>query len=44
MVELADHPWFVGSQFHPEFQSRPFDPHPLFSAFVDAEIQHAGRR
>ena len=44
MIELADHPWFVGSQFHPEFQSGPFDPHPLFSAFVAAAIEHAGKR
>jgi CTP synthase len=43
MIELADHPWFVGSQFHPEFQSGPFDPHPLFSAFVEAAIRHAAR-
>ena len=44
MIELADHPWFVGCQFHPEFKSRPFDPHPLFSAFVEAAIRHAGAR
>jgi CTP synthase len=44
VVELAEHPFFVGSQFHPEFQSGPFDPHPLFSAFVEAAIRHAGQR
>jgi CTP synthase len=44
MIELADHPWFVGSQFHPEFQSGPFDPHPLFSAFVAATIERAKAR
>tara|TARA_B100000029_G_scaffold502917_1_gene578968 strand:+ start:676 stop:1059 length:384 start_codon:yes stop_codon:yes gene_type:complete len=36
IVELKDHPWFVGVQFHPEFKSRPFTPHPLFSSFVKA--------
>ncbi len=35
-VELVDHPWFVGVQFHPELKSRPFDPHPLFSSFIAA--------
>jgi len=38
IVELADHPWFVGCQFHPELQSRPTRPHPLFSAFVAATV------
>jgi CTP synthase len=36
IVELADHPWFLGCQFHPEFRSRPMDPHPLFESFVGA--------
>ena len=36
MIELADHPWFVGCQFHPELQSRPTRPHPLFAGFVAA--------
>ena len=36
MVEIADHPWFVGCQFHPEFKSRPDRPHPLFFGFVEA--------
>jgi CTP synthase len=36
MIELAGHPWFVGSQFHPEFRSRPNRPHPLFGGFVGA--------
>ncbi len=36
IVELRDHPWFVGSQFHPEFQSRPNRPHPLFCGFIAA--------
>jgi CTP synthase len=39
IVELKDHPWFVASQFHPEFRSRPDRPHPLFSGFVRAAIQ-----
>jgi CTP synthase len=38
IVELRDHPWFLGCQFHPEFKSRPIDPHPLFSAFIGAAI------
>lgn len=36
IVELKDHPWFIGVQFHPEFKSRPFSPHPIFSGFVKA--------
>jgi CTP synthase len=39
MCELGDHPWFVGCQFHPEFRSRPLQPHPLFVAFVAAAVQ-----
>ena len=35
-VEIADHPWFVGVQYHPELKSRPFDPHPLFASFIGA--------
>ncbi len=42
IVELRDHPWFVASQFHPEFRSRPDRPHPLFSGFVKAAIIYAG--
>ena len=38
IVELADHPWFVASQFHPEFKSRPERPHPLFDGFVGASL------
>jgi CTP synthase len=41
IIELADHPWFVASQFHPEFKSRPTRPHPLFRDFVGACIQQA---
>jgi CTP synthase len=40
MVELKDHPWFVGCQFHPEFKSRPNRPHPLFSGLVKAALQY----
>ncbi|MCK4690880.1 MAG: CTP synthase, partial [Desulfuromonadales bacterium] len=36
IVELVDHPWFLGCQFHPEFKSRPMEPHPLFESFVGA--------
>ena len=41
MIELKDHPWFVASQFHPEFKSRPNRPHPLFAGFVGASIRYA---
>jgi CTP synthase len=40
IVELANHPWFLGCQFHPEFKSRPFDCHPLFKGFIRAALQH----
>ena len=36
IVELSDHPWFIGVQFHPELKSKPFDPHPLFRDFIRA--------
>jgi CTP synthase len=42
IIEVADHPWFVASQFHPEFKSRPMRPHPLFRDFVGAAIQASG--
>jgi CTP synthase len=42
IVELADHPFMVGTQFHPEFLSRPNNPHPLFSAFIRSACEHAG--
>ena len=41
MIELADHPWFVGCQFHPEFTSTPRAGHPLFKAFVQAALDNA---
>jgi CTP synthase len=43
IVEIKDHPWFVGCQFHPEFKSRPMSPHPLFRAFIRAALTGAGR-
>ena len=43
IIELPDHPWFLACQFHPEFQSTPFEPHPLFRSFVGAAVRrHAG--
>ena len=42
IVELKDHPWFLGCQFHPEFKSRPMQPHPLFTAFIKAALAHQG--
>jgi CTP synthase len=39
IVELVDHPWFIGVQFHPEFKSKPLEPHPLFSQFVKASLK-----
>ncbi len=39
IVELAEHPWFVGVQFHPEFQSKPHRPHPLFAGFIGAALK-----
>jgi len=40
IVEALNHPWFLGCQFHPEFKSKPFDPHPLFAAFIGAALEH----
>ena len=40
IVELPDHPWFIGVQFHPEFRSRPNRPHPLFADFIRASLEH----
>jgi CTP synthase len=40
IVELKDHPWFLGCQFHPEFKSRPLDSHPLFKGFIKAALQN----
>ena len=41
IVERPDHPWFVGVQFHPELKSRPFEPHPLFSGFIEAAVRQS---
>lgn len=41
IVERPDHPWFVGVQFHPEYKSRPFDPHPLFAGFIGAALEQS---
>ncbi|MFY9611194.1 MAG: CTP synthase [Blastocatellia bacterium] len=43
IVELPDHPWFLGCQFHPEFKSKPLDPHPLFVSFIRAAYEHRVR-
>ncbi len=44
MIEVQDHPWFLGCQFHPEFKSRPMDPHPLFREFIRASLEYATTR
>jgi CTP synthase len=49
MIELPDHPWFIGVQFHPELKSQPLNPHPLFKAFIAAALArkqgaHAARK
>ncbi len=41
IIEYADHPWFIGVQFHPELKSRPFEPHPLFSSFIGAAVEQS---
>jgi len=41
IMEIPDHPWFIGVQFHPELKSRPFDPHPLFASFIEAAVQQS---
>ncbi len=40
IIEAPDHPWFLGCQFHPEFKSKPLEPHPLFAAFIGAALEH----
>ena len=42
IVEISDHPFFIGAQFHPEFQSRPNHPHPIFAGFIAAALKHHG--
>jgi CTP synthase len=41
IIEVGDHPWFLGCQFHPEFKSRPMDPHPLFRDFIGASLKNS---
>ena len=44
IVEIVDHPWFLGCQFHPEFRSRPMAPHPLFESFVGACLRQSAEK
>jgi CTP synthase len=44
MIELSDHPHFIGCQFHPEFKSKPLEPHPLFRTFIGAAYEHGLKR
>ena len=44
IIEIKDHPWFLGCQFHPEFKSRPMDPHPLFRDFIKAALAYSKSR
>ena len=44
IVEVADHPWFLGCQFHPEFKSKPLKPHPLFVGFIEASLEYHQKR
>ena len=44
IIELKDHPWFVGVQFHPEFKSRPNKPHKLFADFIRASVENKEKR
>jgi len=44
IIEAPDHPWFLGCQFHPEFKSKPLEPHPLFAAFIGAALEHKLQR
>jgi CTP synthase len=41
IVEIPNHPWFIGVQFHPELKSKPYDPHPLFASFVKAAVDQS---
>ena len=41
IVELEDHPWFIGVQYHPELKSRPFEPHPLFASFIEGAVKQS---
>ena len=44
MIELKDHPYFIGCQFHPEYKSKPLAPHPLFKSFIAAALQYQKQR
>jgi hypothetical protein len=44
VIELPNHPWFLACQFHPEFKSRPYAPHPIFKSFVGAAVAYHQRR
>jgi CTP synthase len=44
LIELAEHPFFLASQFHPEFLSKPHQPHPLFRGFIAAALSSGNRR
>ena len=44
IIEIKDHPWFLGCQFHPEFKSRPMDPHPLFREFIKAALAYSKKQ
>jgi len=44
IIELKDHPWFLGCQFHPEFKSKPMDPHPLFREFIKASLDYEPKK
>ena len=41
IMEIPEHPWFIGVQYHPELKSRPFDPHPLFASFIKAAVERS---
>ena len=41
IIELPEHPWFIGVQYHPELKSRPFEPHPLFASFISAAVDQS---
>ncbi|HSE43431.1 MAG TPA: CTP synthase [Acidobacteriota bacterium] len=44
IIELSDHPWFLGCQFHPEYKSKPLSPHPLFQSFIKASLENREKR
>ncbi|MBC7924398.1 MAG: gamma-glutamyl-gamma-aminobutyrate hydrolase family protein, partial [Bryobacteraceae bacterium] len=44
ICELSNHPWYLGCQFHPEFKSKPLEPHPLFQSFIAAAVEHRNHR